>query len=351
LSGIEGMQVTINGNDFEKNIQIETSEDNSTWKPLATCSVFDYSSRINLRNTKLNIPPTTARYIRLTISGDKPATGNTSNANDENVVLKYKDLEFRSSLPTNPTTTAKPPRLVTGVNAWYGKTIKERQVTDSAPLAISGSSTSEKGDTILDLGESNLPLTAITLDIGTKYFMRQVRVESSTGKKDALWYEIANDSIYRFPAANRETSGRPNADTAIRLDGRQYARLRLIIVNRDNTPLTVNSISGSYLQRNLYLLPEKSRHYAVFCDSSDVTFPRYDLPSILPENSPELTKAVAWNLSEPQPNSAFDNRNTKPVVSDNNGVTPAQLWLFRGLILLLAVGLAFWAWSTLRKLK
>ncbi|MDR1144991.1 MAG: DUF3999 domain-containing protein [Verrucomicrobiales bacterium] len=350
LPGIDGLAVTVSGGDFEKIIQVETSDDQTAWQPLATCPIFDYSSRINLRNTSLDIPPTAARYLRLTISGDQPAAARPA-ADDENVVLKYQDLEFRGSRSTNPATAAKPPRLVTGVTAWHGNTTQELQVTDHAPLTVSGQAVNRDGDTVIDLGETNLPLINVSLEIGDKYFMRQVRVEAATGQKDAPWRPIASGAIYRFPAVNNPAGDRPNTRTGIQLDGQQYPRLRLVISNRDNPPLTVNAVTGVYPRRNLYLWPAPARRYVILCDAAGLRAPRYDLPAVLPEHSPALANAVPWTLSAPQPNPAAAGKYEPPVVSDANTVTPAQLWLFRGLMVLLAAGLACWAWFALRKLQ
>ncbi|MDR1304774.1 MAG: DUF3999 domain-containing protein [Verrucomicrobiales bacterium] len=350
LPGIDGLALTVSGGDFEKTIRVETSDDQTAWQPLATGQIFDYSSRLNLRHTSLDLPPTAARYLRLTISDDQPAAARPAAADDETVVLKYRDLEFRHRRPAHPA-AAKPPRLVTAVTAWHGKTVLERQVTDRAPLTVSGQTINRDGDTVIDLGETNLPLISVSLDLGDKYFLRQIRVEAATGQTDAPWHPVASGAVYRFPAVNHPVGDRPHTRTDLQLDGRQHPRLRLLIRNRDNPPLTVNAVTGVYPRRNLYLWPAPARRYVILCDAAGLRAPRYDLPAILPEHSPALANAVPWTLSAPQPNPAAAGKYEPPIVSDAATVTPAQLWLFRGLMILLAAGLACWAWFALRKLQ
>ena len=337
---IEGMRAIVDGIDFEKTIQIETSNDGKTWQALAKSSIFDYSSRINLHNYLLETPTTDALYIRLTVSGEKTAAVRQAT---EDVSIKYKELEFRSVSNDNKRETKKSMRI-NGIEAWCGKTVQERQVLDETTIAISGESLDEKGNTVVDLGNCNLPLLQLKLDVATKYFYRNVMVEQSRGGENDPWYKVGSGTIYRIPGVNR-------ANTKIQLDGIQYSHLRLVIMNLDNAPLKISAVSGSFLQRNLFLLPEPDRHYTLYFDSPNTHFPNYDLPSVLPENSPALEQATTLAIKEVIHNPLFNEK--RAAKSDANAAKDQTkyIWLFRGLVIVLAGVLAFWAFRTLKNIK
>ncbi|MDR1191290.1 MAG: DUF3999 domain-containing protein [Verrucomicrobiales bacterium] len=364
LPAIDGMRLIVSGADFEKTVLVEISNDHKTWLALATCSVFDYTSRINLRDSRLDTPPTDARFIRLTVSGEKPLAATPAAAAE--VALKYKDLEFRHSAAVSagkPKSTVR----VNGVEAWHGKTVQERQVCDTAPLTISGETTDEHGNTVIELGDCNLPLTHLQFDgVDNQYFYRQVLVETISDTPDAEWQRVSSGMIYRVPGSSGATELCPlkisvngisitkaqkiSAGAIIPLDGAQRQRLRLVIINRDNPPLQVTAITGAYLRRDLYFIPEPSRRYTLRFDHPTIPRPAYDLPTVLPENSPLLPTATPLTISEPKPNPAF-NTQSLPAAADPDPHPVWQLWLFRALVLLCAAALAFWAWSTLKKMK
>ena len=69
---LQGLTVKTPLRDFERLVQVETSEDGNTWKPVVQqARIFDVSSFADLRMTDIPLPPVTESHIHIRLTFDK----------------------------------------------------------------------------------------------------------------------------------------------------------------------------------------------------------------------------------------------------------------------------------------
>jgi hypothetical protein len=321
------LDIVTTARDFHKAVQVQTSQDQTTWEDHAADTIFDYSARLALRKTTMDIARTNARYVRLRLQDVAPAAPGQRG----DMTLRYDGLEL--SMHKGEARTFRIDKII-------GRSSAEPPVPvvyDRVSLAQPETRTDEKGDTVLALGRLNLPVTEVTLAIDTLYYHRAVELWAAEVDKPEAYRRIADGVVYNIPGMQtpRNTVVVPQAQ-------RRYVQLK--IVNGDNPPLRLQHVTVAWPQYHLYFIPEAGRRYALYCGSEQRRAPVYELRHVLPFNPATLVQYPVVPVGPLQQSPAY-----RPSAAQKQWFFTDKS-LFTGLILLLACGLGVWMYRLIQRL-
>lgn len=332
-TSFDGIAITTANRDFQKFVTVESSSDRSTWKVIQRDTLFDFSSRIDLRQNEIRLPNVTDRYLRLTIL-DQTDSATRPVATDLQVRYQGLDLRLQGTGP-------KQPFRIEEVRAWYGENEKREAVVEHSVMTSPKVEIDAEKNSVVALHVGNLPLSAITLTTeGKPYYYRRVEVRSwsnRTGKFDTL---VASGWIYHLP-------GMARPETRIGLNGSSGTPLQLKIINGDNTPLVLASIDWQWPRADLYFFPQTKHQYQLFFGATDMPRPDYDLSRIIPRpdsENPNQTILTAERATVGATENNPDRRVESLFASERS-----QRLILIAVILVFGAGLAYWAYSILRK--
>jgi hypothetical protein len=311
--------------DFHKAVQVQTSHDQTTWVDHAADTIFDYSARLTLRKTTMDIPPVNARYVRLRFQDVVPATGQSGD-----LTLRYDGLEL--SMRKGEARTFRIDKIV-------GRSSTEPPVPavyDRVSLAQPDTQTDGSGNTVLSLGHLNLPVTEVTLSIDTLYYHRAVELWTADVDTPEAYRQVASSVVYNIP-------GMQIPRNTLRTSQAQLRYVQLKIVNGDNPPLRLQQVTVAWPRHHLYFIPEAGRRYALYCGSEQRRAPVYELRYVLPFNPAGLVGYPVVSVGPLQQNPAY-----RPSASQNQFFTDKSL--FTGLVLLLACALGVWMYRLIQRL-
>jgi hypothetical protein len=312
---------------FQKKVVVSTSDDLRTWRKVSTDSWFDFSAQTDFRRDLLNqtIPP--SRYVRINFSDETKGASETAALR-----LHYRDLEFTAA----GTETGDPFRI-DRVEASF----------------VSGDSTPPKheyihwdqpsvrleanGDSLVSLGEVNLPSAEMRLEIDNPYYYRRVLLQGAFEDRPDAYTTLAEGTLYRIP-------GTASFDNLLTGPFPRARYLRLKILNGDNPPLQIRTVDLAWRRSSLYFVPETTGLYVLRWGGAVRPAPRYELFRLLPTEPRALARFPSFPAQEPQANP--DWRPIQPQVK-----TDLNRWFLRALVVVLGIGLAAWAYTLMRKLS
>ena len=245
--------------DFKKGILLESGRDGRTWRVVSRDVLYDFSSRVNLRKTRIEFPKTADRYFRLTVSDD----GGKAQP-DRNMRLSYQGLDFSVEGMTEKKLSIK------GV---HGLTAPQREripVYDSRTFRDLKTETDKDGNTVIVL-DASLPVERIAFDIADAYYSRSVTISTSdTGKNERVLFRGA---IHKFVL-----DGQKEEQTALDVRSRKSRTYRIVIENRKNPPLAIRGITLSWVEQNLYFITEQPGEVYTICFGNEsLSRPEYDI--------------------------------------------------------------------------
>ena len=313
--------------DFNKEIEVYASPDNSNWDRIAFGSIYDFSSHINLTKTDIELPQTTQKYLKVILR-------NASDIKraDPSIELRYKDLEFIAGnrdtdnmIPIGGFTSAF-------LSRDYGKKILTG-ITIRDPAAR----LDKEGNTILDLGNINLPIEDISLKIQNRFYYREVELSVSASDDEKAYHTVGRNSVFRIPGVIEERN-------TVSFKQAQHTYARLKIINNDNPQLVVEEIRISWKPRYLYFIPEQGRTYTLYFGNSDSPQPGYESQRLVKNDFDSLIQYEKWDAGEVQ-----INRDYSPAMDTGLKIL-LEKYLFNGLIILLAVLMGIWVFHLMKKI-
>lgn len=314
--------------DFEKGIEVFGSLDRQAWELLERGTIFDFSSRIHLRNTRLEFAAAPARYLKVQIQENT-----TLQEQSENLRFRYKDLEFAVNEQHEPEELTLT-RFQSQSLPEYARPVEYSRLTFTQPK----NTLDENKNTIVSLGRVNLPLERVDLRIGKGFFYRTVELLAAQQDREDAYSPVAQDVIYRVPGIAGEK-------TTLEFRQVQYPYIRLNIVNHDNPPLTVQEVTVLWAQRDLYFIPEAGRNYRLYCSGQGVRTPKYDIQQIIPQKYDRLLSYPEWQIGTLQQNRAYRPK------ANPNARAQFERYLFIGFVLLIAAGLGLWMLQLMKKVE
>lgn len=310
--------------DFNKTIDVYGGEDLSSWGFIATGTVFDFSSQIDLTRTSLSLPATKARYLKVILKDRIPTT-----QDKENMRLRYKDLEF--SLDGQKRGVIEIQDFSSRTSMKSPEKIRYDHVIQSNPKT----SIDKEGNSIDSMGYLNLPLEKVSLKIKNRYYCRPIELRVSKTDEDKSYNLVARGTICRLPDISEEKN-------SLSSGSKRCAYVRLKIVNHDNPPLQVEEVKIQWARRNLFFVPEKGRSYALFFNGKDVSPPQYEMRRIIPNKYEKLMSYIECR-------SGTIKKNEKHSPGHGPGLWAGlDRFLFSGLVILLVCILGFWIYRLTR---
>lgn len=315
------LELDITGTDFNKRIEITAGADLSMLHPVVNDVIFDFSSRVALRKTRVHFAETNAPFVRVALTNIEKVEG----LNPE-MKLRYQGLEFW-------TAGAAPGSFrVNRVLGWAGEEKDTEHYYDRMVLEHPTSQLDEAGNTMVHL-EVRLPVAQITLDIANSYYYRRVQLLSSPDGVEP-YVVVGSGVVYKVP-------GMPESENTVRFE-QASSHIRLKILNQDNSPLDIQNVEIAWVRRNLYFVPEPDRTYKLYVGSDAPTQPHYELTKLIRSDNLQLSGYKTMALTALQKNPDFD-----PVMS------PALREVMEKTILVVVViilvcALSFWAYRLLK---
>lgn len=328
IRAITRLQIQTAARDFRRHLRIATSDDRQQWEPLLEDVIFDFSSRVDLRRTAIDLPATDARFLRLILDQAGGSDGM------ERLQLQYQDLKLDVA------------HLQTGafkidrVQGTAGQHVELEAAYDSLELP-NPTAHHQQQSTDLLLGQLNLPIEQLELHIADPFFHRQVQLASSQTGEDDDWTRRHTDTLYRLPGVRE-------AKTQLTPRLGRTAYLQLHIVNGDSPPLNVERVEVRWLRRELCFIPEAGRTYTLYAGNAKLAAPRYDTAHLIPYQAPRIAAMPAASLGQVGPNPRFD---ADAPVSDAEATARHQRLLLTALVIVVSVLLAAWLFHLLRGMQ
>ena len=311
--------------DFQKQVKVEGSADQKAWSILARDTIFDFSSRVDLRRAELEIPSSKHRYYRVTLSDTQVGPALPSR-----MELKYEGLEFAVRGGNQA------PFRIDHFSGASGNDIEGSKLYDRMMLTQLTSSVDEKKTTVFYLGEANLSLAELTIKVANPYYYRRVELWAAERNEEKMYRLLGSGVIFKIPHMEKP-------EQTLKLAAPVARHLQVRIINRDNPPLDVKALELAWLRRNLYFLPQTGRTYALYFGAMEVQAPDYEVGNMLSNDPGILAGYKEWRIGNTKTNPGY-----APMTSRGRKAQMEKL-ILRGVILALVIGLGFWIYRLLRK--
>ena len=325
---ISGISLDIPDSDFRKRAVLSGSRDGKAWRVLAEDAIYDFSSQVDLRKTKLEFPASDFRYFQLELADAKPA-----GAGDTSIRLKYEGLDF--SVNGGMKKELRIHEAQGGTTAPGEKTAVYDEQAFAAPQAIQD----KDGNTVVII-KAGLPADRFSFQISNPYYYRTVSISASeTGKEDS-YVPVARGAIYRFPLSAEQHE----AKTAIDVRMPKHGYCKIVIENKNSPPLDVKGVAIAWVRKDLYFIALGNEgRYSLCFGNPALARPDYDLAHFV--NSATLSRHPYERLN---PGSIRENAGYEPPVPGGRRAKVETLVL-KAVVVLLVVGIGFWLYALMRK--
>ncbi len=331
VTSFDQLEILTPNRDFKKKVQVSSSPGGISWggqySDVGEGTIFDFTSQVDLRRTTIELPVVRDRYLSVRITDDSPVS-----PDGKPIHLKYDGLEFSVG------GASKPPFRIDAVRGNGGRAMEEKPVFETKTIANPPSSVDANKVSVYKLGWIRIPVEKIALRIANQYYCRRVEVWGGDTEKDDEWRMLASGQAFNLP-------GMAAPECTVALPTGAFSRyLKIVIVNEDNPPLTVQSLDLSWRRLNLFFIPEVERSYNLVFGGKDIPAPRYDIARIIadePAKVPSMPRCMAGAI---QQNPGYDPELSLPAKEKR------ERTILRLVVLILIGALGFWLYRLLRKL-
>ena len=238
---------------FEQQVQVSTSTDGKEWSPLGEEElIYDYSQYMDVRNTRIPLQGTNARYFRFVV--DKVTAEQESQLLELTKKLQGGDETAR----TERTTIERRPFRIDRIEFAAEVTTKQYAGTRTRDYPVEKFETVQKPaekQTWLEITTQREPLTEFRLQTSEKNFSRAASVQMEIERGGSTdWQPIGNDNISRidFKSLHKE-------ELTLKLPETRAKRYRIVIENRDSPALDFSGVTAIGNVYELVFLAESSR--------------------------------------------------------------------------------------------
>src|SRR5262249_44627026 len=148
---------------------------------LATDVIFDFSARIDLRKTTINLPEANVPYLKILLLDEAPPAPRKPevqvHANDWEVLIQSEKTQAFH---------------IDRIEGRSSATPATAQVSDHTLFTNLDMTTDKAGNTIVRLGRVNLPIAEIALTIDNAYYYRQVSLWAADTDAEDAYRQVAN---------------------------------------------------------------------------------------------------------------------------------------------------------------
>jgi hypothetical protein len=258
-----GMRIVTPLKNFEQTVFVESSADGDTWTACGEAGlIFDYAQFIDIRNDELRLPPTEHRFFRLTI------TEPTLEQESQLLEISRRLQQDREASRDERTRVERVPFRIDRVEFWAEteESIVGTPVTQVyPPQEVAELEEDQTQQTVVEVTMRREPLTSLTLETNSRNFSRRVEVQASDDASEGSWKKLAETTLasINFQGFQRESLKVAFPETR----SRQY---RVVIDNRDATPLEVTGVTPEGRVHTLVFLAEPQERYSLVY-GNDVT--------------------------------------------------------------------------------
>jgi hypothetical protein len=326
-ASFSSIQFVTANSDFKKSVKIVGSLDRKAWKDIATETIFDFTSRVNLRKTTIKMPQADYSYLKIYIKDDSSVEENSTD-----IKLHYNGFEF--AVGGDQKKLFRIDRII-GSN---GVSAPSEEVLDYTYCNYRDIFTDSNGNTIINLDRVNLPVTEITLQVGNPYYYRFVELLESYSGEEKSFHKLCSGNIYKI-------TGMKSPEDTIRCIQPSMKYLQLKIFNGDNPQLQISKIKLGWVKQNLYFVPEYGRSYSLYFGSDNVEIPLYELKNLI---APEYEKLKQYKVIGTA--SITSNPDYEPQKSVVNNREKIEKSILTSVVLMLVAGLGYWAYRLMKRI-
>ena len=292
---------------FRREATVETSSDAVTWARVAEQPVYDFTvsgvGRVS-RDTEILYPDATARYLRVRIADE-----------------------------------GEGPIEVSGATVFFIKETPAREVSWPTSTPISSQDPDRRATLVeLDLGVEGLPTRRLELDIADVNFHRDVNVETSSDRE--TWQASGSrTAIFAF-----DTPKFVGDNVEISYPESTARYIRLVIVDQDNPPLTINGVEVWGHERRVVFSVNPARSHSVYYGNAAAPRPSYDIERVLPYLATEDLPQATLGPQTENPHFVIEEPPPAPV-------SERLPWLFPSVVALAAVVVGLILFGILRQAR
>lgn len=306
------IEVRTTSKNFQRDVVVEGSLDGLNWRVLKTDGrIFDFTideagedQGFSARDTRINYPASTVRYLKVTI--DEPG----------------QDLI-----------------AIDGAQVFFAQQFAPKRTSLPAEI-LSREEDTERNQTslVLDLGSSGFPANQLILTTEQENFHRRVILEASSDSVN--WRPVSRlATIFSF-----NTPLFVGSDLSISFPESPSRYYRLTIVNEDNPPLSIGSVEASGYLRKLIFSAQSGGDYRLYYGNSTTRAPSYEIEQLFPYLITDDLPAVTLGPHTANPEFALPPEPQKPF-------TERQPWLIPTVVGIAALVIGAFLTSLLRQVR
>ena len=322
------LDLDIADRDFKKRVVLSVSRDGKTWQPHTEDSVYDFTSQVDLRKTRIEFARTDARFFRIQL-----LEGMQQPATKPSMSLKYEGLEF------NVSGAAQKKDL--RIRAVKGSTLvpaEKQPVYDRKTFLDLAPTPDKEGNTVIVFSAA-LPMEQLSFDVDDRYYYRTVNLYGSKSGKEDSYRFLAGRPIYRFPLSSEQHEEK----NQIEAPSPKYAWYKAVVLNKSNPPLDIRGITVSWVRQNLYFIaPSSGEQYSLCYGNQQMAKPDYDIVNFVNRNS--LSRHSVHQATLDPPVASGD-----PTRSLRERFSGMEKVVLKTVVVLLVVGMGGWLYTLLRK--
>ncbi len=321
---LQAIELDTSLKDFEKRVDVEASEDQVNWTPVAEgATIYDYSRYVMLRQTRIELKPGAFLYYRLRISA----------ADDEQVSPLRTILRDRRGSEVvgeqEHLTLARVEFCVDRVRGWVRRVLPGAQRVELEArriVAPAATTDEENGDTLVSFELPNAALSRLSIESPNTNFVRPARLEGMAETGESGWTSIAEGTLVSIEVGRERRH-------ELRLElpqPKRFSKYRLRIRNGDSPPIGISALVAETEQWNLLFFPTAERSYRLFYGRRNARRPDYDIGRVLAAAQPDGIDFYRLNPAAPNP--AF-----KPIRQWGGGRAALIVAVLVGAVLLIMV--------------
>lgn len=324
---ISVLSLDIPGADFKKQIAVSGSTDGKAWQPLVEDSIYDFTSQVDLRKTKVAFPGADYQYFRLKLTDFKPQ----ATATQPSMRLKYDGLDFSVD------GVKKKELRIRFVHGITQTPAGKKPVYDKKSFTGISTSLDKEGNTVIVL-PADLPMDQMVLDVSNPYYYRSVNLYGSdTGKEDSYRF-LASRMLYRFPLSAEKHEEKNVIEQRIP----KQAFYKIVVINKNNPSLEIKGITLAWIQQNLYFIALKNGEQHSLCfGNRKLKRPDYDIARFVNLNT------LAQHAYERVELSPIRVEGGRP--ASGEWYVGMEKLILKIVVVLLVIGMGFWLFMLLKK--
>lgn len=287
---------------YEKKVSVFGGNDRESWDVLLENSpIFDYSGYIDLRNSRVSVPPCKYAFYRIIVSNiteshESPIIGVVSETQAGQLKREIEKREFqRENLRFDQ------------IDFFEVKDIVKRDSIVTRLYKLENLSVAtDDGKTTILFNALRTPLTSLQIITDSSNFIRTFRVDVRN-EKTGVWRQISAGSISKI-----DIGGFKRNNTHITLNRViRTPEMRVVIDNMDNPPLDILDVEAKGEVHEIVFFPGTTPSFRVLYGADNIPPPRYDIAGVL--SMADGAEADIWILGPRENNEQFNLSVKKPV--------------------------------------